>query len=450
MRKQTNSMYSPGNRGFLGCKTKLMPEILDIIKANCKDYGSSSFLDLFGGTGIVTDKVKDIVASCHINDLLASNIICYKAFFEQGEYSMFKLEEFVAEMNTTSVRSISSNFMSDSYGEKYFAHECAKRIGYIREVIEIRKDSFTNKEYSVLLASLVYSADKVANTVGQYGSYRKGSKKEKPFTYNLISPSTTGCPVTVSQLDANDCVRKMQTDIAFVDPPYNARDYGQYYHVLEQLVKWKKDEVHGMTAQPVVKVAKSRYCTSSALDAFRDLIANLDCKYLLVTYNNNSTKSTSSKNKMSYDEIVAVLSAKGKLTVFPLKHKVFNAGKTKKNDTDTHKEFVFFVEVQEKQVITYVSNDFGQVDIRIRQTTVAYTQTRGDVCVKEDANPKLNKSQCGIQCTNVFKNQDTISASLTNLWTDIINTLENTGSMAHNDVVQSSTHHTLNTEEVGK
>ena len=217
MRKQTNSMFTPGNRRFLGCKTKLMPEILDIIKGNCKDYGSSSFLDLFGGTGVVTDKVKNIVASCHINDLLASNIANYKAFFEQGEYSMSKLEDFVAEMNTTSVRSISSNFMSDSYGEKYFAYVCAKRIGYIRDVIEIRKDSFTNKEYSVLLASLVYSADKVAKTVGQYGSYRKGSKEEKSFIYNLISPSTTGCPVTVSQLDANDCVRKMRADIEIMD-----------------------------------------------------------------------------------------------------------------------------------------------------------------------------------------------------------------------------------------
>jgi hypothetical protein len=75
---------------------------------------------------------------------------------------------------------------------------------------------------------------------------------------------------------------------------------------------------------------------------------------------------------------------------------------------------------------------------RIRQTTTAYTPTRGGVCMKEE--PKRNKSQSVIQCTNIFKNQDTIGDSLTSIWTDIINTLENTGRMAHNNVVQSSTH----------
>lgn len=59
-------------------------------------------------------------------------------------------------------------------------------------------------------------------------------------------------------------------------------------------------------------------------------------------------------------------------------------------------------------------------------------------------------SRSKVQCTNVFKNKNTISNSLTNIWTDIINTLENTGSTANNDVVKSSTHHTLDTEGVGK
>ena len=68
--------------------------------------------------------------------------------------------------------------------------------------------------------------------------------------------------------------------------------------------------------------------------------------------------------------------------------------------------------------------------------------------MKEVKKPKLNKSQRGIQCTNIFKNQNTISNSLTSIWADVINTLENTGSIAHNDVVQSSTHHNLEKDEV--
>ena len=74
----------------------------------------------------------------------------------------------------------------------------------------------------------------------------------------------------------------------------------------------------------------------------------------------------------------------------------------------------------------------------LRQAGDTYTPTGSDMEMKKVTD---------VVCTNVFKNKDTISTSLTNLWADIINTLENTGSIAHNDVVQSSTH--LDTEEVG-
>ncbi|MBU4457771.1 MAG: DNA adenine methylase, partial [Candidatus Omnitrophica bacterium] len=29
-------------------------------------------------------------------------------------------------------------------------------------------------------------------------------------------------------------------DVAYIDPPYNARQYINFYHVLENLAKWEK------------------------------------------------------------------------------------------------------------------------------------------------------------------------------------------------------------------
>lgn len=49
----------------------------------------------------------------------------------------------------------------------------AKIIGYVRQDIENRKGELTDKEYNVLLSSLIYSMDRVSNTIGHYEAYIK-------------------------------------------------------------------------------------------------------------------------------------------------------------------------------------------------------------------------------------------------------------------------------------
>ena len=74
-----------------------------------------------------------------------------------------------------------------------------------------------------------------------------------------------------------------------------------------------------------------------------DLIDKLNCKYILVTYNNSFTTSQSSRNKISYEQMTDILSSKGNLEVFENDYKAFNAGKT---NIEGHKELIFFVEVK--------------------------------------------------------------------------------------------------------
>ena len=90
----------------------------------------------------------------------------------------------------------------------------------------------------------------------------------------------------------------------------------------------------------------SDYCRISATNVFRDLILNIKCKYLIVSYNNTyNSKSSSSENKIKYDDLVAILKTKGKLKIFDYKFNHFNAGKTVFDD---HKEFLFLIETNEK------------------------------------------------------------------------------------------------------
>ena len=134
----------------------------------------------------------------------------------------------------------------------------------------------------------------------------------------------------------------MSVDIVYIDPPYNSRQYSRFYHVLENLTTWKKPKLYGEALKPEPE-NMSEYCRSGALQAFADLIRDLQCKYIVVSYNNTyASKSTSSRNKMTLENIKDVLKTKGELTCFEKEHSFFNAGKT---DFTEHKEFIFLVKV---------------------------------------------------------------------------------------------------------
>ena len=72
----------------------------------------------------------------------------------------------------------------------------------------------------------------------------------------------------------------------------------------------------------------SDYCRVSAPVVFDDLVKNLECKYIVVTYNNTyKSKSNSSRNKITHSEIMDSLTAVGETKVFEKSHQFFNAGK---------------------------------------------------------------------------------------------------------------------------
>ena len=89
----------------------------------------------------------------------------------------------------------------------------------------------------------------------------------------------------------------------------------------------------------------SAYCTTSAVEAFKNLVMKLQVKYIAVSYNNTyDSKSGSSKNKITLEEIRSILEQRGKTTIYDCAHKCFNTGKTEFID---HKELLFITEVQQ-------------------------------------------------------------------------------------------------------
>jgi len=327
------------NRRYIGNKHKLIEWIFSVINKECE--GGNSFADIFAGTGAVSAAAARHYDEIIINDFLHSNYAIYQAFFGNGEWDKNKIENIIKDYNNIDGADLDKNYFSDNFGGKYFGNNSAKVIGFIRENLEENRGSLTNKEYYMLLASLLYSIDKVANTVGHYDAYFKKEYVDDKFFMRPIDPIKTK-NVTIFREDTNILAKKIKTDIVYIDPPYNSRQYSRFYHVLETLTKWDKPELFGTALKPQEE-NMSDYCRVQAKDRLAELVEDLDAKYLVVSYNNTyDSKSSSSKNKITLQEIESILSAKGKTKVFEKDYRHFNAGNT---DFKNHKEYLFVTTV---------------------------------------------------------------------------------------------------------
>lgn len=331
--------YQIWNRRYTGSKYKLADWISNLIAENCI---GNSFCDIFAGTAVMSKQMLDYVDDIYINDFLFSNEVIYKAFFLQEEFDFEKLEKIKNDFRRIDVSSIPSNYVSENFGGKFFSNNDALIIGFIREYIE-NTINLNEKERNILLASLLYSADKAANTVGHYDAYIKGKDIPDSFYFDLISPyQYINKKIHISRKDANQLAKEIACDIVYVDPPYNSRQYSRFYHVLENITSWKKPELFGEARKPEAE-NMSDYCRNSATKVFEDLILSLNCKYIVVSYNNTyNSKSSSSKNKITLEDIKRILEMKGSVMVYEKSHQFFNAGKTSLND---HKELIFIAKV---------------------------------------------------------------------------------------------------------
>ncbi len=350
------------SRRYLGSKYKLLDFINETIEKNCKEF--HSIFDVFGGTGVVANYFYEKGKKVYINDMLKSNYCVYRAFLGNERFSEKKIEKIIEEYNSLSKPK--DNYFSKTYKNTYFSENDCRRIGYIREDIEKKsKDKKINeREKYILITSLLYSMDRIANTVGHYDAYRKKQNLKDSFEmFDLDIKQSKDIKNEIYNLDSNQLIKEIQADIAYIDPPYNSRQYGDAYHLLENVAEWKKPKVYGVAKKMDRSNIKSNYCTNKASNAFKDLIEHCNCKYIIVSYNNMGQKGNArSQAKISDTEILEILNKKGKVKVFEKDFNFFTTGKT---NIENHKERLFLCEVckQENEEVSYnlnINNEFAK------------------------------------------------------------------------------------------
>lgn len=319
------------NRRYLGNKYRILTFIKQTIAENCGEF--ETFADIFAGTGAVSSAYTDKIL--YTNDILYSNYLCHLTWFSDEVFDIQKIETYIRYYN--SELPYEDNYMTENFSDTYFSRKNCSKIGLIRENIEteFKNNKINNRERSMLITSLLYGIDKIANTCGHYDAYRKGVDFPETFTMCVPEPNANLKHNQCFNEDTNELVKKISADVVYIDPPYNSRQYCDAYHLIENIARWEKPEVFGVAKKMDRTALKSKYCTREAPAAFEDLIKNISTKYIVVSYNNMAKKGNDRSNaRISDSQILETLENKGELRTFSQPLKAFTTGKSEHSDNE--------------------------------------------------------------------------------------------------------------------
>lgn len=345
---------------YIGSKLSLLNFLEESIN-KVVDKDNVVFCDLFAGTGAVGSHFKKKGWKVVANDIQYYSYVLNRHYIGNHRILKFKgLEDVLPEIKNVSflnrkdfVCSVLSNmpgekgFIFNNYcpsgsnGQRqYFSDDNGKKCDAIRKKIEDWKSKkvIDENEYYFLLASLLESIDKTANTASVYGAFLKKIKKsaQKLLVLKPAELIINDQDHEVFNEDINSVISKIKGDVLYLDPPYNQRQYATNYHVLETIAKYDEPEVHGKTGLRNYEKEKSQYCSRTKVkEAFKNLIEAASVKYIFLSYNNEGL--------MTLDDIKEIMGARGKYGFFTQEYGRFKADKNREYKAKKTVEYLHYV-----------------------------------------------------------------------------------------------------------
>jgi adenine-specific DNA-methyltransferase len=322
---------------YIGSKHSLLPEI-QIILDDHHVPAQGIALDLFAGTGAVAQLLKARGHVTYANDWQRYSYVTTTAFLAFNHFPEFEpllgsdsWEEGVAgeslpvEIPTYSISGRDSlpaelpcaqvvGYLDGIEGKSgpfyeaycqggqarrmYFSRKNGLRIQAIRDAIEGWEEQglLCPGEKAWLIACLIESADRVANTAAVYGAHLKHVKRSACRRMRMVALRPTPSPHPAGRhrvfcqdgLALLDRLADTKINLIYVDTPYNHRQYAANYHILETIARWDVDqfEPRGATGLREAEELRSDFCLRRSVeDAYGQLFSRLRCDYVVLSYN---------------------------------------------------------------------------------------------------------------------------------------------------------------------
>lgn len=311
---------------YIGSKANLTDFLVtEIVKVVGNNLSKMVFCDLFAGSGAVGQAFKKDVKQVISNDLeYYSYVLNHTSIKNQQDSSVY--QKYLDELGGLHGRDdgiIYNNYaLGGGSGRNYFSDENARRIDAVRMQVELwyQDEELDRDGYFFLLASLLQSVEKVANTASLYGAFLKKLKKTAQNQMLLLPAQYESSQNSneVFNKDANELIKEIKGDILYLDPPYNHRQYGANYHILNTIAIYDTFIPKGKTG--VREYESSAYCKKTEVyKSFEALIKDARFRYIFMSYSNEAL--------MQEDEIRNIMSKYGSYSVLMQEHQRFKSYK---------------------------------------------------------------------------------------------------------------------------
>jgi adenine-specific DNA-methyltransferase len=319
--------------------------------------------DMFSGSGIVARHFKQHASLLVVNDLEKYAAVINSCYLTNAcDINMGLLKKWYDEIISIITHApLKEGIITKLYAPEndnnikrcervFYTRRNAMYIDTARTIIE-HLDEFYKKFF---LAPLLSEASVHANTSGVFKGFYKnkatgtgqfGGSKRDALTRikgSIFLPfpvfSNFNCDTVIYNDNANSIVKTApETDLAYLDPPYNQHPYGSNYFMLNVILDNKQpcaiSKVSGIPQSWLRSAYNKRH---QARKALADLIAGVNAKYVMLSFN--------SEGFISLEEMTAMLEKTGKLEVLETKYNTFR-GCRNLSGRDIHvKEYLYLLE----------------------------------------------------------------------------------------------------------
>jgi adenine-specific DNA-methyltransferase len=327
---------------LLGSKRLILPHLISLV-GELPDV--RTVVDLFSGTARVGYAFKERGYSVTANDHLAFAATLARCYVQANRDKVEKdALNLIWELNRLPGE---AGYFTETFcvNSRFFQPKNGERVDAIRE--RIAELSLEPVLEAVLLTSLMEAADRVDSTTGVQMAYLKKWASRANNDLQLRMPDILPGDGIARQMDALDVARTVPADLYYLDPPYNQHSYMGNYHIWETLVRWDKPEAYGVACKRVdCKTYKSAFNSKRTIhDALRELIAAIQAKYIVVSFND--------EGYVSRCEMEEMLSTRGHVVVREIDYKRYvgaqigiynpNGEKVGRVKKLRNREYLFFV-----------------------------------------------------------------------------------------------------------